>query len=293
MPTSSDSCLTHRTWYTSAAAPDAKSKPARTSPPILARSVPSRARCRGMPSPIRRPPPSPRAGRRFQLLHHLVDAEAGRLLPWWKLLEALDPLPDEELGWHQQVDPANQPVLVVRGFVLGLLEGVAAQVEEPRHPELYDRLRPDLKPLRALLGEHRLPLVVAERHQVAVVAPVEELLARRFLDVTLEVRDQVVAIKVDFERPVPRPVTGLGLGHDVRLAGRGQQCRQHVLVSDELVGDCARLDDSRPADDARHAPAALPVGALLAAERRGATVRPGEDLSPVVGGPHDDRVVGD
>src|SRR5262249_39892835 len=218
MPTTSDSCLTHRTWYTSAAAPDAKSKPARTSPPILARSVPSRTRCRGMPSPIRRPPPSPRAGRCFQLPHHLVDAEAGRLLPWWKLLEALDPLRDKELSRHEEEDPSHQPVAVVNGFALGLFERVAAQVEEARDSELDERLRPDLKRLRALLGEHRFPVVVTKRHQVAVVAPVEELLARGLLGIALEVRNQVVTVEMDLERLVSRPVAGLDLGHDVRLA---------------------------------------------------------------------------
>src|SRR5215467_12771105 len=293
MPTSSDSCLTHRTWYTSAAAPDAKSKPARTSPPILARSVPSRTRCRGMPSPIRRPPPSPRAGRRFQLLHHLVDAEAGRLLPWWKLLEALDPLPDEELGRYEQKDPTSQPVAVVDGLALGLFEGVAAQVEEARDPEPDERLRPDFKSFRALLGEHGLPLVVAQRHQVTVVAPVEELLARVLRDVTLEVRHQIVAVEVDLERLVPRPVAGLDLVHDARLASRREDRGQHVLVGEDVVGNGAGLDDPGPADDARYAPAALPVGVLLTAERGGSTVRPGEDLGAVVGGPHDDRVVGD
>ena len=45
--------------------------------------------------------------------------------------------------------------------------------------------------------------------------------------------------------------------------------------------------------NARHAPAAFPVGVLLAAERRVGAIRPGVVLGAVVGGIHDDGVVGD
>ena len=69
--------------------------------------------------------------------------------------------------------------------------------------------------------------------------------------------------------------------------------RQHVGVREDLVGHRPRLDDSRPADDARHAPAALPVGVLLAAERRPAAIGPAQALGAVVGGIHHDGVVGD
>ena len=55
----------------------------------------------------------------------------------------------------------------------------------------------------------------------------------------------------------------------------------------------AGLDLARPAHEARHAPAAFPVGVLLAAERRVGAVRPGVVFRSVVGGVHDDGVVGD
>ena len=48
-----------------------------------------------------------------------------------------------------------------------------------------------------------------------------------------------------------------------------------------------------PAHHRRHAIAAFPVGVLLAAERRGAAVGPGERLGAVVGGVDHDGVVGD
>ena len=50
---------------------------------------------------------------------------------------------------------------------------------------------------------------------------------------------------------------------------------------------------SRPADHGGHAESAFPVGVLLAAERRGRRVRPGELVRTVVGRVDDDGVVGD
>ena len=82
------------------------------------------------------------------------------------------------------------------------------------------------------------------------------------------------------------------LGH-VRIAGGSEQGRKHVDVGDNAVQPRAGLDLARPAHETRHAPAALPVGVLVAAERRVTGVRPGVVLRSVVGGIHDDRVVGD
>ena len=80
---------------------------------------------------------------------------------------------------------------------------------------------------------------------------------------------------------------------DVRIAGGSEQRREHVDVRDDAVVDRSGLDRARPADEARYAPAAFPVGVLLPAERRVGAVRPGVVLRTVVGRVHDDRVVGD
>ena len=80
---------------------------------------------------------------------------------------------------------------------------------------------------------------------------------------------------------------------DVRLAGGRQQRRQPVLVRDDVVDLGAGLDDAGPAHRQRHAVAALPVGVLLAAERRRAAVRPAHHLGAVVRRVDDDGVVGD
>ncbi len=136
-------------------------------------------------------------------------------------------------------------------------------------------------------------LLDAQRHQVAVVAPVQEALARVLLHLALQEGQQVVAVDVDLEGLVAGLVALLELLDDVGLAGGRGQRRQHVGVREHLVGHGSRLDHAGPADRARHAPAALAVGVLLAAERRRAAIGPAHDLGAVVGRVHDDGVVGD
>ncbi len=66
--------------------------------------------------------------------------------------------------------------------------------------------------------------------------------------------------------------------------------RQPVVVLDDLVRDGAGRDLAGPADHLRDAERALPVGVLLAAERRHAGVGPGVHVRAVVGAVDDDRV---
>ena len=146
--------------------------------------------------------------------------------------------------------------------------------------------------MRLLLHEHRLPLLVAKAGKVAVVGPVEEFAAL----VRALARKQValvVAVEVNLESLAGGIVALQQLVLDVRLAGRRDQRRRPVLGGEDVVDLGARRHQARPADHRRHAVAALPVGVLLAAERRGAAVGPGERLGAVVGGVDHDRVVGD
>src|SRR5262245_54185602 len=64
----------------------------------------------------------------FQLLHHVVDAEAGWFLPRREVFEALDPLAHVGLRRNQQEGAMEHPIGVVDRVVLGLLERIAAQI---------------------------------------------------------------------------------------------------------------------------------------------------------------------
>ncbi len=83
------------------------------------------------------------------------------------------------------------------------------------------------------------------------------------------------------------------LAHDVRLARNRAQRGDPVIVAHQFVGDRAGLDMSGPANEARHAEGAFPVGVLLGAEWRHRAVRPGVHVRAVVAAVDDDRVIGD
>ena len=207
----------------------------------------------------------------------------------WKLIEMLrhDRLRRDE---HEGV--LDEPSHVVAGLVLGPLERIGAQVEQHGQAQLHHRLRPDIEAVRLLLHEHRLPLLVAKAGEVAVVGPVEEF-AALVRALAGEQVALVVAVEVNLEGLAGGIVALQQLVLDVRLAGRGDQRRRPVLGREDVVDLGARRHQAGPAHHRRHAIAAFPVGVLLAAERRGAAVGPGERLGAVVGGVDHDRVVGD
>src|SRR6478609_2570163 len=61
----------------------------------------------------------------------------------------------------------------------------------------------------------------------------------------------------------------------------------------DAIGDRARFDLFRPAEEKRYTKGAFPVGVLLAAEWGGAGIWPGVFVRTVVGAVHDDGVFGD
>src|SRR5262247_4275080 len=114
-----------------------------------------------------------------ELLQHLVNGEARRLLPRRELLERGQELANYLLRRHEQENVIHHPIPVgVRGD-FGPLVWLGAQVEELRETERNERLLPDAQGAsRALLHEHEFPVVVAQSSQVPVVGEVKELLAR-------------------------------------------------------------------------------------------------------------------
>src|SRR6185437_12313369 len=107
-----------------------------------------------------------------------------------------------------------------------------------------------------------------------------------------QVGNHVVAVEMDVIRLAADRATVEELLGDVWIAGGSEQRRKHVDVRDDASKNRAGLDLTWPAHKAWHAPAALPVGVLLGAERGRGAVRPGVVLRTVVGGVHDYGVVG-
>src|SRR5207302_10586854 len=76
---------------------------------------------------------------------------------------------------HERV--LDEPPHVVAGLVLRPLEGIRAQIEQHGKAQLDHRLLPDTETFSLLFQEYRLPLIIAETGQVAVIGPVEEFAA--------------------------------------------------------------------------------------------------------------------
>ena len=229
---------------------------------------------------------------RRQFLHHLVEVEARGLLPDREFLKAREPLPDHRLRRHDEEHALRHPFAVFERLSAPL-EWVGTEVVDIRCPEVGEVPLPDVEARVHLLLEGDLPLVDTQGDQLAIVAPVEEFFAWRFLHLAFEERHQVVAVEVDLERLVSRLAALLAPFHHIRIAAGCGEGRDEIFMREHVVVHGARLDHPGPADHRRHAEAAFPVGRLLTAERGAATIGPAHDLGPVVGGVDDDGVVRD
>src|SRR5262249_3880563 len=136
-----------------------------------------------------------------------------------------------------------------------------------RNTQALKALSPDIETGVVLLNEGDLPLGDTYRKQVAVVAPVEKLLARRLLHVALEERNQIVSVEMNLESFAADGVTLGALGNDIRITCRRAKGRQEILVRADIVDYCPGLDHTRPADQARSPVAALRIGRLLTPKR--------------------------
>src|ERR1700730_8009922 len=168
-----------------------------------------------------------------QLLHGLVDREAARLLPRWKLLESLQVLRDDRLRRNQDEHVLDEPFDVVARLVLGTLEWIGAQVEQLGRAQRDQRLHPDLKAMRRLFHEHRLVLVVAQAGEIAVIGPVEEL-ASLIRALAGEHVALIVAVEVHLEALAAYAVTRPQLARDLGLARRRHQRLHPDIRRDDL-----------------------------------------------------------
>ena len=88
------------------------------------------------------------AGRCLQLLHHLVDGEAGSLLSRRIFLERRQELADVALCRCQQEDMIDVPVPIGVGGDGRLLVRIGAQIVKPRNPRLHEGFAPQGKGTR-------------------------------------------------------------------------------------------------------------------------------------------------
>ena len=133
------------------------------------------------------------SGDRF---HHPIKAEAAGLLARRGLLEALQPFADIGTGGGESKHMLELPFGVTDTFFMRALERIGAQIPDHRHPQLFIGRLPDVHSVGVLPQECDLPVVIAQRRDVAVVGPVEELLSWTRLLFALEERHQV---GTDFE----------------------------------------------------------------------------------------------
>src|SRR5688572_28122187 len=108
-------------------------------------------------------------------------------------------------------------------------------------------------------------MVVPQRHQRAVVVPVEKFLARVWPLPGKPVHD-VVAVQMDLEGLLADLHTLEQLLFDIRHTRCRQERGQHVFVREEVVVDGPRRDDTGPADRAWHPITTFPVLVLFTAE---------------------------
>ena len=145
------------------------------------------------------------------------------LLPRRELLEALQPFRDQRPGPARAGTCAAAIQFAVVEAVRSALERIGAQVVEFGRTQLGELPHPDATGSFGLISvfcsmNATFQCPSADRHQVAVVAPIEELLARRFLRLALEERHQVVAVEVDLEVLAVERVTLQQLLDQVGLA---------------------------------------------------------------------------
>jgi hypothetical protein len=110
-----------------------------------------------------------------QHVQRLFDGEAAGLLARRKVSESCQMLADDGLRRNEQKRMLHEPVLVFASLQVGKLEGVGSQIEQLGGAQANQRLHPDFEPVRQLLHEYDLVLVVAQSGEIAIIGPVEEL----------------------------------------------------------------------------------------------------------------------
>src|SRR5262249_47906997 len=152
----------------------------------------------------------------------------------------------------------NPPLGVFSSLELGPLERISAQVDQLRQAKRYEWVLPHVETNRALFQKQNLPAVVAQGCKVAVVGPVEILLALTWAGAGQQIT-LVITVEMDLEGLTGRLITGQEFLRDVGVTGGRYQRRHPVFMREELVDLGALLDDAWPADHAGDAIATFPT----------------------------------
>ena len=191
------------------------------------------------------------SGCSLQSLYRLVNAEARRFLSRRKFLEGLNEVHNVGLGRDTQERVINRPVPVGVGRDVRALVRVGTQIEHLGHAETNKRIVPNgHSAWRPLFGKHEFPVLITQSEEVSVVAKINKLTARAPLFLAREVRQDVVAVKVDLVSRAARFVPLEQFLLHVRIARGREQRRQPVEPADDLVRDRVGLDVTGPADEA-------------------------------------------
>ena len=160
--------------------------------------------------------------------------------------------PTMSLRRHEDKRVADHPVVIGVRRDVGPFVGVHPQIEDLGQPQFSERFGPNRHRARgALFGEDKLPVVVAQAKQVALVAEVEELLARIFRGLAGQVRQQVVAVEMHLEGLVADFHALEELLFHVGNARSREERGHPVEVRHDAVVDRAGLDVAGPAASSR------------------------------------------
>src|SRR6266480_3680734 len=164
------------------------------------------------------------------------------------------------------------------------LKRIETQVDQVRHVNVRLFTQPTLG-----LVDETIFVVVNTHRADGAFAEIEDLVTVRWPFAGDSVH-LVVTVKMVLVSPVAEFHTLKQLVSDVRIAGRREEGREPVHAGKNAVLNRIRWNVAGPAQDARHAEAALEDCAFRLRERRGAAIRPGEEFSAVVGGEDDDGI---
>src|SRR5208337_3130208 len=127
----------------------------------------------------------------LELVQHVFEVEAGRLLPLGVILEGGQKPADVLLRRNEQKGMVERPVVVGVRRDVGPLVRVDTEVEDFWHAQRGERLAPDPQcSWGALLEEHELPVVVPQRHDLGVIVAVNERIAGALVRLAGQIRDE-------------------------------------------------------------------------------------------------------